>query len=372
MTKILTIVVAMILMIACERGPQAPFDENDEVVIHGLYFDDAGAPLTERWVGIWINSPESFFTDFLGLDPTENDRTDSSGEYSESVMGADLMDNQGATFKVIVMNYDPNWPDSSPKVACDFFPLDIDIELPDLHWWRGGPTTTVNDSMVTFSWQRVTSTHGSEPDQYIFQVKATQDGPGYTLWQQDVGADTTLTLPGYVLPMAYVARWRTVASYPAPTEADFGYTYLTDPDTTDIPDTPYQLMSLGRGCYAEAYTQNFDKATDGKWGPWPTYCAVFPANNVSYVFVDLGDTTYTINAVTLYGLTIAGSAANPGYEIYVSNDTTNWGTAVIDNTISSGYFYFNGFSAQGQYVKLQAKDANIGITGFREITVYGQ
>lgn len=366
------VLVVLAISIACERGPQAPFDPGDEVVIHGTYQDESGAALVEQWVGFWINSPESFFTNFLGLDPEENDTTDSAGVYSETFMGDDLMDNQGATFKVIVMNYDPGWPDTTPKARCDFFPLALDIEVPTLKLWRGDPTVALGDTDAVFSWAKLSDTHGSEPDSYEFQVRATQDGVGYTLWQEDVGTDTSFTIPAYALPEVYVKKWRVIARIPAPSESDFGYAYLTDPDTTEIPDDPYQLLSLGKNCYAEAYSESFPKATDGKWGPWPTYCAVFAATNVSWVYVDLGDTTQTVNAVVMYGMTIAGSPADPGYEVYVANDTTSWGNAVASNTQEKGYFYIEGFSQQGRYVKLQAIDDGIGITGFREICIFGQ
>lgn len=359
--------IVFCIFFACNRGPQAPFDPDDEVVIHGTYYNEAGDFLSEQWVGFWINSPESFFTNFLGLDPEENDRTDSVGVYSETFMGEDLMDAQGATFQVIIMNYDPNWPDTMPKVACLFFPLDTDIEVPAMTLWRGSPGVSVPDSLATFTWD----THTSEPDRYTFQVKATQDGPGYTMWQEDMGLNTTVTLPGYVLPEVYVSKWRVIAEFDAPSDSDFGYAYVTDPDTTPIPDTPYQLLSLGRNCYAEAYPNSFDKATDGKWGPWPTYCVTFPATNVSWIYVDLGDTTNTVNALVLYDLTIAGTPATAGFDVFVSNDTLNWGSAVGSTNQQNGYFYIDGFSTQGQYVKLQAKDANIGITGFREITIFG-
>ena len=372
MKKIAILVcLGLIIWLGCERGPQAPFDENDEVVIHGIYNDATGSSLVDRWVGFWINSPESFFTNFLGLDPEESDRTDSTGNYTETFMGGDLMDAQGATFKIIVMNYDPNWPDTTPKVWCDFFPLDTDIEVPELTLWRGDPAVSIGDTNVTFSWEQLMSTHGSEPDNYLFQVKATQDGPGYTLWQENVNTATSITLPGYVLPQAYVSKWRAIAQIPAPSESDFGYNYITDPDTTDIPDAPYQLLSLGRNCYAEAYSDPYTKATDGKWGPWPTYCVVLPSNNVSWVYIDLS-TTETVNALVMYGMTTVGSPSTVGYDVFVSDDTLNWGTAVASNSENTNYFYIDGFEAQGRYVKLQAKDTGIGITGFREFCIFGQ
>jgi hypothetical protein len=372
MKKIMLLGLTVLLFLpACERGPQAPFDEDDEIVIQGTYYDDTGDPLIDQWVGFWINSPESFFTNFLGLDPEESDRTDSTGTYTETFVGADLMDAQGATFKVIVMNYDPNWPDTMPKVWCDFFPLDITIDLPDLTLWRGDPTVSIGDTNITFSWTQLSSTHNIEPDNYLFQVKATQDGAGYTLWQEDLSNATSITLPGYVLPQAYVSKWRAIAQIEAPSESDCGYNYISDPDTTEIPDNPYQLLSLGKNCYAEAYQDPYPKATDGKWGPWPTYCVVMPSNNVSWIYVDL-DTTITVNAVVMYGMTIAGTPSTQGYDIYVSDDTLNWGNVVASNNENTNYFYIDGFDAPGRFVKLEAKDAGIGITGFRELCIFGQ
>jgi len=172
-------------------------------------------------------------------------------------------------------------------------------------------------------------------------------------------------------PEAYVKKWRVVASIAAPSESDFGYTYITDPDTTTIPDNPYQLLSLGKNCFAEAYSDTFTKATDGKWGPWPTYCVVLTATNVSWVYVDLGADTVQTNALVMYGMTIAGTPALPGFDVYVSSDTLHWGAAVGSTNEEKGYFYIDGFTEIGRYVKLEAKDDNIGITGFREIGIFG-
>jgi hypothetical protein len=88
--------------------------------------------------------------------------------------------------------------------------------------------------------------------------------------------------------------------------------------------------------------------------------------------MDLSDTTHTINAIAVYGMTIAGNPSTPGYDVYVANDTTSWGSSVASNAQKNGYFYIEGFSKQGRYVKLQAKDNGIGITGFREIGIFGQ
>ena len=374
MKKILILIfISLAISFGCKRGPQAPFDPDDEVVIHGVFQKEDGSALEDRWVGFWINSPESFFTNYLGLDPEESDKTDGTGAYNEDFMGEDLMDAGGATFQIIVMNYDTDWPDTTPRAACLFFPLSVDIEVPTLKLWRGNPTVSVGDTDAVFCWSKLSNTHSSEPDKYTFQVKATQDGPGYNLWKQDVGSDTSVTLPGYVLPEVYVKKWRVVAEIPAPSESDFGFTYLSDPDTTSIPDSIYQLLSLGKNCYAEGYPDAFDKATDGKWGPWPTYAVVLTATNVSWVYVDLGDTTHTVNAVVMYGITITtGTITLPGFEVYASNDTTDWGTAVTSNTQEKGYFYIEGFSRQCRYVKLQAKSSGIGITGFREIGIFGE
>ncbi len=372
MNRILFIcAIAMCFVLACNRGPQAPFDENDEVIIHGVYVNESGSVLPEQWVGFWINSPESFFSNFGGLDPEENDRTDSVGVYSETFMGGDLMDNQGATYQVAVMNYDPNWPDTTPAVACVFYPLAIDITLDTMKWWRGDPAVVFDNDNAVFSWSRMTTTHGAEPDTYYFQVKASQDGPFYTMWQQTMAAETTLTLPAYALPEAYAKKWRAIGTFPAPSQSDYGFAYLSDPDTTHIVDTLYQLLSLGKNCHAEAYAQSFTGATDGKWGPWPTYCVAFAANNVSWIYVDLSDTANTVNAVVLYDLGVYGNPSTPGFDLFVSNDTLNWGTAVVSNAQSKGYFYLQGFSRQGRYVKLQARDSAIGISGFREVCVFG-
>jgi hypothetical protein len=365
-------IVSLMILFGCNRGPQGPYDTDDEVVIHGTFQDETGSAYGDHWVGFWINSPESFFTNCLGLDPEEKDKTDGSGNYSEDFMGGDLMDTQGATFPVAVMNFDPSWPDTIPRVRCDFYALSVDVTVPTLKLWRGNPSTTIGATNVTFAWQKLSTTHDSEPDQYTFQVKATQDGVGYNMWQEDMGSGTSFTLPAYVLPAAYTKKWRVVAEIAAPSESDFGYAYLTDPDETTIPDTTYQLLSLGKACRAEAYDQNFPKATDGKWGPWPTYAACFAATNVSWVYVDLSDTTHTVNAVVLYGMTIAGNPSTPGYDVYVANDTTSWGSAVASSDEKNGYFYVEGFSKHGRYVKLQAKDNGIGITGFREIGIFGQ
>jgi len=366
------ITVALLVYTACNTGPQAPFDKDDEIVIHGVYQDPSGNPYAQRWVGFWINSPASFFTNFLGLDPESQDRTDSTGTYTETFMGADLMNAAGATYQIIVMHYDPDWPDTTATVAALFYPLATNIAVPTMKLWRGNPATVLQSNNAAFHWTKISHTHGAEPNQYTFQVKASQDGPSYTLWQQAMGLDTTLILPAYIFPNNYAKKWRVLADFPAPDESSVGYVYLTDPDTTQITGQQYQLLSLGRNCYAEAYSQTFPNATDGKWGPWPTYCAVFTATNVSWVYVDLGDTLHTVNAVALYDLGITAVPPDSGFEVYVSDDTLSWGAPVGENSQKNGYFYIEGFSAMGRFIKVEAKSDNIGITGFREICVFGQ
>jgi hypothetical protein len=345
--SVFALVVGGLLLVSCGKtGPQGPYDPEDEVVIHGVYLNEGGDPFADRWVGYWINSPESFFTNFLGLDPEASDMTDAQGEYEETFMGGDLMNESGATYEVIVMNYDPGWPDTTPRVASLFFPLDKDITVPTMQLWRGNPVVTMNVNTAEFNWARLSTTHGSEPDRYKFQVKATQDGPYYTLWQEEMGSDTSFTLPGYVIPEAYGRKWRVLAEIDRPSDSENGFVYASDPDTTEIPDDPYQLLSLGKNCFAEAYADPFSKATDGKWGPWPTYCAVITATNVSWIYVDLSDTTQTVNAVVMYDMSISGTPSTPGFEVYCSNDTTSWGTAVTSNSARDGYFYIDGFSEQ--------------------------
>jgi hypothetical protein len=98
---------------------------------------------------------------------------------------------------------------------------------------------------------------------------------------------------------------------------------------------------------------------------------VLTAPNVSWIYIDLGASD-TVNAVVMYGMTISGTPALEGYEVYVSNDPGNWGVAVAENNEQKAYFYIDGFTAEGRYVKLEAKDTGIGITGFREFCVFGQ
>jgi len=367
---ILVTSILVLIFSACDRGPQAPFDPDDQVVIHGRYYDENGDPYSTRWIGFWINSPESFFTNYFGLDPEESTQTNENGEYSEDFMGEDLMDAAGATFKIGVMNYDTNFPDTIPHAMAYFYPLDVDIEVPSMTLWDGNPSVSFSGDDVTFSWQ-AHLVPDADLTNYTFKVRATQDGPAFNLWVEDVGINTTFTLPAYVLPGAYFEKWRVVAHYEAPSDNDFGYFYLTDPDTTPIPDDPYTLLSLGANCFAEAFSDTFSNATDGKWGPWPSYCVIFSATNVSWIYIDLGASD-TVNAVVMYGMSIAGTPANEGFEVYVANDTINWGAPVAENSEQNSYFYLDGFVAEGRYVKLEAKDGGIGITGFREFCVFGQ
>lgn len=373
MKKLLILVLAgATILTGCKRGPQAPFERTDAIIIHGTYHDENGDAFASKWVGFWINSTESFFTNFMGLDSDENTITDSTGKYQEDFMGRDLMDAQGATYQVVVMNCDPDWPDTCPQVRCDFYPLSTDITAPTMKLWRGNPTGSVtSDTHFAFSWAKLSTTHDTEPENYEFRARATQDGAEYSLWRQDMGSDTSLNLPAYILPKAYFQKWKVIADIPAPSVSDYGFAYLSDPTVTISADTSLRLLSLGKNCYAEAYPLPFPKATDGRWGPWASYAVSFLATNVSWVYVDLGDTNNTVNAVVVYDIVIVGNPQTPGYDVYVSNDNSNWGTAIASTTKKNGYFYVEGFSKKGRYVKLQAKDNNIGITGFREIGVFG-
>ncbi len=366
---LLFLVIFALALAGCERGPQAPYEPDEQVVIQGTFVDGIGDPLESQWVGFWINSPESFFTNHFGLDPEENTQCDENGHFEEDFMGENLMDALGATFKVGVMNYDPSWPDTIPHVLASFFPLDTEIEVPELALWDGNPSSAVVGPEVTFSWDPILHELMS-PDRYTFRVKATQDGPGYNMWVEDVGDQTSITLPTYALPENFVRKWHVVAHYEAASDQDFGFDFITRPDDPIVPDAPLQLLSLGSNCHAEAFAQPFTKGTDGKWGPWPTFCVVLVAANVSWVYVDLGETN-TVEAWVAYGLTITGNPETPGFSLFVSDDTGDWGESVAENDQRNGYFVLDGFSAQGRYVKLQARDENVGITGFREVCVFG-
>jgi hypothetical protein len=233
-----------LILTECDRGPQAPFDPDDQVVIHGKYLDKNGDPYNTRWIGFWINSPESFFTNYFGLDPEENTQTNADGEYSEDFMGEDLMDAGGATFKIAVMNYDTDFPDTTAHAMAYFYPLDVDIEVPTMAMWDGNPSVSFSGNNATFSWETPPLSSVDLTD-YTFKVRATQDGPAFNMWVENVGTNSSITLPQYVLPEVYIEKWRAIAYYEAPSENDFGYYYLSTPDTTVIPDDPYQLLSLG-------------------------------------------------------------------------------------------------------------------------------
>ncbi|NLI99489.1 discoidin domain-containing protein, partial [bacterium] len=96
----------------------------------------------------------------------------------------------------------------------------------------------------------------------------------------------------------------------------------------------------------------------------------------AWVMLDLGESK-TVSAAVMYGLLTNYANANQkqfdNFEIYVAEDTTNWGSPVSINEKESGYIRFDFDPVTGRYVKFKANEgANIRIAWIREFAAFGQ
>ncbi len=364
--------VTLFLLIGC--GPKAGFGPDDIVVIQGEMLKADSTAHARQEIGLWVFSLGSFFTNFFTLTPETKVFTDTDGKYKFEAKGSIfLVGGTGENTWYIAVGNTEDTP--NPRAACGFYPTDIEEEVPLLKLWDGSPSVDLAVDPAVFSWSKLSKTHGSEPDRYVFTADA--DGSVYMLWQQDAVKDTFVKLPPYIFQGA-CKGWRIEARCPSATYGQTGdtshsYQYWSKTDQTAISDTSPVLLSRNKNVRVPNSSTVYSKASDGNWTILSI--SVFAAPQPTSFWVDLTDTTKTVNAFAAYDIkTISSGTVSPhGFDVFVSNDTTSWGTALASTDKDEGYFYLEGFSKVGRYVKLEVKDpAHLKITQVREIGVFGR
>ncbi|MEO0225971.1 MAG: hypothetical protein ABIL05_03350 [candidate division WOR-3 bacterium] len=359
--------LVIIFFVSC--GPKAGYGPEDIVVLKGEILKADSTALARKEIGLWVFSLGSFLTNFFTLSPETKVFTDEDGKYKFEVKGETFLVGENTWYIAIGNTEDsPN-----PRAACGFYPTEIEEDVPRLKLWDGNPGVTVGLDTAVFVWTKLSRTHGSEPDRYYFTAEAS--GSGFALWQQDAVKDTFLRLPPYIFQNA-CQGWRIEARCPSSTYGQTGdtshsYQYWSKTNQTAIQDTSPKLLSRNKNLRGEGSSTVHTLATDGNW----SILSITTFNpKATYCWIDLTDSTRTITAFAAYDLKTeaTGTVSPHGFDIFVSNDTTNWGTALKSTDKDEGYFYIDGFSKVGRYLKLAVKDpAHLKITQIREVGVFG-
>ncbi len=361
-------IVAVMLLVGC--GPKAGYGPEDIVVLKGEILKADSAVLARKEMGIWVFSIGSFLTNFFALTPETKVFTDAEGKYEFEVKGETFLAGENTWYIGIGNTEDlPN-----PRAACGFYPTETEEDVPLLKLWDGAPAVVVGADTAVFVWAKLSKTHGKEPDRYYFTADAVASG--YGLWQQDAVKDTFLKLPPYIFQSA-CQGWRVEARCPSATYGQAGDTshsfqYWSKTNSAAVMDSLPVLLSWHRNLRGEGSSVVYSLATDGNW----SVLSISTLNpQAGYVWIDLADTAKTVTAFAGYDIkTVAAGTVSPhGFDVYVSPDTTNWGTALKSTDKDEGYFYMDGFSKIGRYVKLAVRDpAHLKITQIREVGVFGQ
>jgi hypothetical protein len=369
MKKTFFISLLAVFLISCNLGPSAEYGPDDTVTISGTCIDADSTDYDDMEVGLWIASPESWVTDFFGLTPSTYTVTDTFGYYEFLRKGRDFTDDNGATYKVAVMNYNTNLP-YEPHTRIDFYPLHIENSVPELKLWNANCNFSFTNEMVDFAFEGVGKVGEADIDSYRFEVKAKIDGIGYNLWQEKVDENDEISLPRYLFGGNQYLGWRMVAEKKAPSDADFGYIYMSETDTSAIALTGYTIISLGKNCFREATPDTIKTLTDGGFGPYPSYALSIGSTDVSWIVLDLGQVYDSIFAVAVYGIGHSGTAGK--YYLIFDDDTTDgWGEKADSVSMNEDYFYFENLNASARFVRIELSAiSGMGIGYCREISVF--
>ncbi|MEJ5308022.1 MAG: hypothetical protein WHT27_06980 [candidate division WOR-3 bacterium] len=362
-------ILLFLLLSSCNLGPQAEYGPDDTVKISGKCFDIDSTSYNDMEIGLWISSPESFLTDFFGLTPSTYTVTDSTGYYEFLRKGRDFTSTNGSTYKVSVMNYNTNLP-FEPHTRIDFYPIHVDNQVPDLKLWNGECNFTINDDVVRFTYEGIEKIGVLDVDSYRFEVKAKIDGIGYNLWQKKVHKTDSIYLPVYIFGGTQYLGWRMVCEKKAPSDADFGFIYMSETDTTSIPLNGYTNISLGKNCFREATPETIKTLTDGGFGPYPSYSLSISSTDVSWIVLDLGQVYDSIFSVVVYGINHTGETGK--YYLILDEDTSNgWDEKIDSVSMDQHYFYFENINKRARYIRLElSKMSNMSISNCREISVF--
>jgi hypothetical protein len=358
------LIIGFALVIGC--GPKPNFGPNDVVTIHGSYKNVDGSTYAKKSIGIWkLDLEGASVTNFWYPDPDSKDISDSTGAYEFEYKGSDLTWGSGNSKYVILANTDSM---SGPVVALGFYPMTTDELMPTVKLWNGQPQVTVAGDSAVFTWQGLDDAQGITPDKYAFSAAVQL---WFDLWREDSIPNSTKTyhIPTFVF-QNQSSGWRIEAPINSPVDTAVDFNYFSTVNTQPLSSTAPQLLSQGRPCYAQGSdTTVFTKMTNSVWHEDEYFNNTHP----TYFLIDLGVLKY-VRAVAVYGLASSypAQAQHGGFEIYVAEDTTDFGSPVATTTRDKGYFYFQFAPAQGRWVKLsRVATSNLNVTSLKEIGVFG-
>lgn len=359
-------VAGLVFLSGC--GPPANYGRNDIVVISGKYVDAQGNPLANKEIGVWI-------LDIAGVslnnwwypDPDDFELTDENGNFEIRRLGKNFLWDNGSAKYIIITNFDSL---AGPVTAIGFFVINQETALPDAKLWQANIAHTVDadSANATFTWDAAEGVSSEPIDQYTFSSEKVW----WDLWTaRDV--QSGFQLPTWMFQNVCIG-WRIEARVVRANDEDIDWTYLSEVKSgvNILPNKTHEVISDSALAYADTgMTTAYSRLTNTVIHELEDFGSVNP----NLIIIDLGE-SMTVNALATYGMTVAyAQPANKmfsSWDVYVSDDGANWGTAVASSTQEDGYIRFEFDDVAGRYVKFAANNgSNIQINWIREITAFG-
>lgn len=355
------------LSIFTSCGPPSNYGPNDIVTISGKFIDPDGNPYADKQVGVWVLDIQGIsYNNYWYPDPDDYELTESDGTFKIRQKGDRYLWPNGTAKYVLIANIDSL---AGPVTAMGFFVINQETTLPDAKLWLANVNSTVTNDTAAFTWDAVDAVAGQAPDKYAFSSAVVY----WDLWSEDSVA-SGFKMPAYPFQNSCNA-WRIAANIARPDDNGIDWSFMseTKAGANLIPSSAPSLLSKGKAAYAAGHGDtNYTKLTNQVWHEWEAFNNTYPA----WVMLDLGESK-TVSAAVMYGLLTNYTNANQkqfdNFEIYVAEDTTNWGSPVSTNEKESGYIRFDFDPVTGRYVKFKANEgANIRIAWIREFAAFGQ
>ena len=356
---ILIIFILVILISSCGLAPN--YTADDLVHIRGTLLNPDGTPYAEKEMGMWIVSLQGLsLSNYWYLDPDDWEVTDENGEF-EFIRKGEAFITGNSTNYVVIANLDSI---NGPVVSVGFYPYEIDNEIPEITLWEGGTTAQQDNETVTFSWDSDDIGDMGAPEYYTLAVRKFY----YDLWR--VQTETAShDIEAYVF-QGFDAGWRVEAVYPpADKQTDIAYNFYSSVNTGTYNSSVPVLLSAAKSCYIEGKGDSvFTKITNQIFHEWEWLFN----DMVRYFIIDL-EAEKTVNALAVYGMDGSNDDNASGFEVYITSDTQDWGTAAAETDEFEGYYLIDGMNKTGRYVKLQLKEnSDYNINLVKEIGVFGE
>jgi len=363
---LLTAAAGLALLAGC--GPQAGYGPDDVVTITGRYLDENGEPLANTELGIWKLDLEGIsLNNYWYPDPDDKELTEEDGTFKIRHKGEEYLWPNGTAKYIIIANIDSL---DGPVTSIGFFVVNQETELADARLWDAATSHSIQNDTVTFTWSSVDEVAGKSPDHYNFGARLVY----WALWREEE-VQSGFSLPTYVFQNKCTG-WRIAAEFPRANDSavDWSYmsaTYAESGNLNILPDSSYEVLSAGKSAYAGDMSTSYSKLTDQVFKVEETFGGSHP----NWTVLDLGETK-TVNAVVVYGLSTSYAQPNnksfSQFEVYVSDDTTDWGAAVGTTSRQDGYIRFDFDAVDGRYVRFQAdENSNIQFNWIREFAAFG-